>query len=135
MKISVALCTYNGEKFLKEQLDSILNQTIAVDEIIICDDKSTDTTLSILRDYKKKYPTIISIYENENTLKSVKNFEKAISLCTGDIIFLSDQDDIWVDIKVEKYCDYFNENAAIQVLASNGYCINEKSFTFSAKST
>ena len=51
MKISVALCTYNGEKFLKEQIDSILNQTLKVDEIIICDDISTDNTLSLLNDY------------------------------------------------------------------------------------
>ena len=129
MKVSVALCTYNGEQFLREQLDSILNQTLAIDEIIICDDKSTDATISILKEYKEKYPTVFFIYENENTLRSVKNFEQAISLCTGDIIFLSDQDDIWVDIKVEKYCTFFNENPSIQVLASNGYCINEKSET------
>ncbi|HEY6143938.1 MAG TPA: glycosyltransferase [Flavobacterium sp.] len=127
MKVSVAFCTYNGEHFLKEQLDSILNQTVAVDEIIICDDKSTDSTVSILNEYKEKFPSVISIYENENTLRSVKNFEKAISLCTGDIIFLSDQDDIWVNNKVEKYCTYFNENPSIEVLASNGYCIDEKS--------
>ncbi len=127
MTISVALCTYNGEQFLKEQLDSILNQTLAVDEIIICDDKSTDATISILKEYKEIFPSVISIYENENTLKSVKNFEKAISLCTGNIIFLSDQDDIWVNNKVEKYCAFFNENPSIEVLASNGYCIDEKS--------
>jgi glycosyltransferase involved in cell wall biosynthesis len=127
MKLSVALCTYNGELFLKEQLDSILNQTLAVDEIIICDDKSTDTTIAIVKEYQEKYSEIISIYENETTLRSVKNFEKAISLCTGDMIFLSDQDDIWVNTKTEKYCEFFNQNPTIQVLASNGYCIDEKS--------
>lgn len=127
MKISVALCTYNGEQFLKEQLDSILNQTQKVDEIVICDDGSTDATINILENYSANYPNIFHIYRNEVNLKSVKNFEKAITLCTGDLIFLSDQDDIWVDIKVEKYNAYFDANPNIEVLASNGYCIDENS--------
>ena len=127
MKISVALCTYNGEKFLKEQIDSILNQTQKVDEIVVCDDGSTDCTIEILKEYDRKYPNIFHIYRNKVNLRSVKNFEKAISLCSGDVIFLSDQDDIWVSHKVEKYVAYFNANPHITVLASNGYCIDENS--------
>lgn len=121
------MCTYNGEKYLKEQLDSIINQTHQVHEIIICDDLSNDRTLAILNNYQQKFPTIIKIYKNEITLKSVKNFEKAISLTTGDIVFLADQDDIWVLNKVEDYKNYFQENPRIQVIASNGYCIDDKS--------
>ena len=76
MTTSVALCTFNGEKFLKEQLDSILNQTVTIDEIIVCDDGSTDATISILNSYKEKFPEIFNIYINEENLRSVKNFEK-----------------------------------------------------------
>ena len=127
MKVSVALCTYNGEKFLKAQIDSILFQTQKVDEIIVCDDKSSDSTIAILENYKFSNPDVFKIYKNEVNLRSVKNFEKAISLCTGDIIFLSDQDDIWVENKVEKYIEYFENHPTIDVLASNGYCIDENS--------
>ena len=127
MRISVALCTYNGEKFIGQQIDSILNQTLKVDEIIVCDDGSSDRTIEILNQYSKNNPNLFKIYQNEQNLKSVKNFEKAIQLCSGDIIFLSDQDDIWVNEKVEHYISYFDKNPNIKVLASNGYCINEKS--------
>lgn len=127
MKISVALCTYNGEKYIKEQIDSILNQTKKVDEIIVCDDCSFDKTIEILNEYNAKNPDLFKIYINDQNLRSVKNFEKAISLCTGDIIFLSDQDDIWVNEKVEEYVGYFNQNPNIKALASNGYCINDSS--------
>ncbi|MDQ5930160.1 MAG: hypothetical protein QG594_1947, partial [Bacteroidota bacterium] len=127
MKISVAICTYNGEKYINEQIDSILNQTLKVDEIIVCDDRSTDKTISILNLYAIQNPNLFKINCNETKLKSVKNFEKAISLCTGDIIFLSDQDDIWTLNKVEKYIEYFDNNKKIQVVASNGYCIDKNS--------
>ncbi|OCB77775.1 glycosyl transferase [Flavobacterium piscis] len=127
MKISVAICTYNGEKHLIEQLDSILNQTHEVDEIIVCDDLSTDKTIEILNDYKTKHSSLFYIHHNQSTLRSVKNFEKAISLCTGDFIFLSDQDDKWVPEKVEEYIAYFNSHPDIKVLSSNGYCINDHS--------
>ena len=127
MNLSVALCTYNGEKFLTEQLDSILNQTQKITEIIVCDDGSTDQTISILENYNVRFPNLFKIHQNEHNLRSVKNFEKAISLCTGEIIFLSDQDDIWVCNKVEDYVSYFNNHPNINVLASNGYCIDQNS--------
>lgn len=125
MKTSVALCTYNGEKFLNKQIDSILDQTITVDEIIVCDDQSTDSTISILNSYKEKYPDIFKIHINEKNLRSVKNFEKAVSLCTNEIIFLSDQDDIWTPEKVEKYLNHFKTNPTIEVIASNGFAIDD----------
>ena len=110
MKTSVALCTYNGEKYIKYQLDSILNQTVPIDEIIICDDGSTDSTISILNSYREQYPSIFKIHTNENNLRSVKNFEKAISLCSNEFIFLSDQDDIWADHKVKIHLDFFKKH-------------------------
>jgi glycosyltransferase involved in cell wall biosynthesis len=127
MKISVAMCTYNGERFLKEQIDSILAQTVSVQEIVICDDGSNDKTLEILQEYFNQFPTIFRIYQNENTLKSVKNFEKAISLCTGEITFLCDQDDYWYPEKVKTTIQYFTDHETCTVLCSNGIAIDEHS--------
>lgn len=126
-KISVAICTYNGEQFLKEQIDSILNQSISVDEIVICDDGSNDSTILILEEYSLKNPNLFRIHRNYINLGSIKNFEKAITLCVGEIIFLSDQDDVWSHNKVEIMINYFNEHKKINVIATNGFCINENS--------
>jgi glycosyltransferase involved in cell wall biosynthesis len=97
--VSIALATYNGEKFLVEQLDSIINQTYKNIEIIICDDKSIDSTVSIITNYANSDKRI-SLYENDKNLGYIKNFEKAISLCNGEYIALSDQDDIWMLNKI-----------------------------------
>ncbi|MCE3077234.1 glycosyltransferase family 2 protein [Chryseobacterium gwangjuense] len=129
MKISVALCTFNGEKYLQQQIDSILHQTVKVDEIVVCDDGSNDATLQILKEYHAQFPEIFRIYSNEKNLRSVKNFEKAISLCTGEIIFLSDQDDIWEEVKVEMYVDHFKQHPKIDVICSNGYLIDDSNNT------
>ena len=90
--ISIAMTTYNGEKYLREQLDSILNQTYKDFELIICDDCSTDSTVQIIKSY---IDPRIKLFINEKNLGFKKNFEKAIKLCTGEYIALSDQDDIW----------------------------------------
>ncbi|WP_309608874.1 glycosyltransferase [Flavobacterium sp.] len=127
MKISVALCTYNGEKYINQQIDSILIQTLPVDEIIVCDDCSHDNTINILEKYSSINPGLFKIIKNDVNLKTVKNFEKAISLCSGEIIFLSDQDDIWAENKVAVFANYFKNHPNINVLASNGYCIDENS--------
>jgi glycosyltransferase involved in cell wall biosynthesis len=126
MKISVALCTFNGENFIRNQIDSILNQSLKVDEIVITDDGSTDNTLVILEEYKKNEPEIFHIYQNEINLKSNKNFEKTIALCTGDYIFLSDQDDIWRNNKVEKTLEVFNQNPTAEGVFSNAKLINHQ---------
>lgn len=93
--ISIAMATYNGAEYLKEQLDSILSQTIPASEIVVCDDCSTDDTWSILCEYARKYP-ILKIIRNKANLGFVRNFEKAIQLCSGEYIALSDQDDVWL---------------------------------------
>ena len=127
MTLSVALCTYNGQSFLSEQLNSILNQTHPVDEIIICDDCSTDQTIEIIKDFKDKFPNLIQLFENENSLGTIKNFEKAISLTKGDLIFLSDQDDIWRKDKVEIMSCFFQENNTCKLLFTDGDLIDENS--------
>src|SRR5680860_10588 len=98
MKISVCMATYNGEKFLKEQLDSILSQLSAEDEVVISDDGSTDATLKIIESYKDKR---IHLYHSTHK-NLIFNFENALKRANGDLIFLSDQDDIWFKDKVEK---------------------------------
>ena len=125
MKLSVALCTYNGEKYISEQLDSILNQNMQVQEIIIVDDCSSDRTFSILNKYESLY-SIIKLYRNEITLGYLKNFEKAINLCSGDIIFLSDQDDIWLQEKTQKICDLFLHNCNISCVVTDLKLINSE---------
>ena len=122
---SVALCSYNGETYIHQQIDSILNQTHRPSEIVVCDDGSTDRTPEILAEYQKQYPEIFRIHFNEINLRSVKNFEKAISLCSKAIIFLSDQDDIWAENKAEKIVSFLDNHAEIDVVATNGFCIDE----------
>lgn len=132
MKLSVALCTYNGEKFIEQQINSILNQSFKVDEIIVCDDQSTDTTVEILKKLQSENSAIV-IVENEINLRSTKNFEKAISLCTGDFIFLSDQDDVWHEQKVEKTLAVFKENPTAEGVFSNANLIDENNSVFTDK--
>lgn len=98
--ISIALASFNGEKYIREQLDSILNQTIQDFEVVVCDDNSTDNTWSILEEYKKKDKRF-RIYSNVENLGFKNNFEKAISLCKGNYVALSDQDDIWTENHLE----------------------------------
>lgn len=124
MKISVALCTYNGAKYIKEELESIFTQTIKIDEIIVCDDGSEDETLSIICQMSQLADIDIKIIKNSNNLGYRKNFEKAISLCDGDIIFLADQDDIWKLNKVQIVKDYFEENPSCNVVFSDADIID-----------
>lgn len=98
--ISIAMTTYNGEKYLSEQINSILRQTIKEFELIICDDCSKDNTRQILKEYSKN-DNRIKIFFNEQNLGYVKNFEKAVSLCSGDYIALADQDDVWTERHLE----------------------------------
>lgn len=99
-EISVAICTFNGAGFVRAQLDSIAAQSRPPDEVVICDDRSDDDTISIIRDFaaSAKFPVRIEI--NQRRLGPLSNFSKAIGLCHGDIVFLSDQDDIWKSHKI-----------------------------------
>ena len=93
------MATYNGEKFIIEQLDSIINQSYKNIEIIICDDNSTDKTVEILKYYSIKFP--LTIIQNEVNLGIVKSFEISLKNCIGEYIVLSDQDDIFLPNKIE----------------------------------
>lgn len=99
MRISVCMATYNGEKFIKEQLESILCQLGENDEVIISDDGSTDNTKYIIEAFKDKR---IKFFKNSGPKGVVHNFENALNKSSGDYIFLSDQDDVWNKGKVDK---------------------------------
>ncbi len=107
-KVSIAVCTYNGEKFLVEQLESLVNQTYQNLQIVVVDDCSTDQTSKILTDYQHKYD-FIEVHYNTDNLGYIKNFEKAIALCKGKYITLCDQDDIWHHDKIEILLAEFND--------------------------
>ena len=123
--ISVAICLFNGEKYLQEQLDSISNQSRLPDELIVCDDNSTDRTLSIVEKYSESTPFPVRIVRNKTNIGSTRNFEKVICLCEGDIISLSDQDDVWHYDKLKLIEEVFNSSTQVGVIFSNGNIVNE----------
>ena len=100
-RISVVMCTYNGELFLKEQLDTLVTQTLLPDEIIIQDDHSTDRTMAILQEYAANYP-FIKVCVNEDGQGVNSNFFGALRKATGDLIAICDQDDLWEPTKLEQ---------------------------------
>ncbi len=101
MKISVVMATYNGEKYLEQQIRSILNQTLKPDEFIVCDDNSTDGTINVLEKYRQL--SQLNYVVNTSRLGVINNFVKAVSLAaTGNYISLADQDDEWLPDKLEK---------------------------------
>ena len=135
MKISVCMATYNGEKYLRKQLDSILKQLSEEDELIISDDGSTDNTLEIIRTYQDQRITLLpSTHKN-----LIFNFENALKKASGDLIFLSDQDDIWYDTKVEKYNENLEKNLLVfsnaAMFRGNDNNVSELFFKNSSKKT
>lgn len=97
--ISVCIATYNGERYLQKQIDSVIAQIGEEDEVIISDDSSTDNTIKILKSYNDNR---IKIYDHQTFHSPIFNFENAINHAKGDFIFLADQDDMWLDGRVEK---------------------------------
>ncbi|TAG22121.1 MAG: glycosyltransferase family 2 protein [Cytophagia bacterium] len=122
--VSIALCTYNGQSYLKEQLDSIAAQSQLPDELVICDDRSTDNTIAIATEFAKNAPFLVRIFENETTLMVTKNFEKALQLCQHDLVFLCDQDDIWYKTKIQELSDFLVKNPEYDVVFSNADLID-----------
>ena len=98
--VSIVLCTYNGEKYVREQIDSLLAQSYPIHEIIIQDDGSTDHTWEILQAYASKH-AVICTFKNEGTHGVNANFLSALHRTTGDYVAISDQDDIWERDKIE----------------------------------
>lgn len=123
--ISIALCTYNGEKFLSEQLESFTNQSRLPDELVVCDDCSSDKTPAIIENFRKTAPFPVRFHQNTSNLRSTKNFEKAIGLCTGDLVFLSDQDDVWEADKIKRTISVFENDSDIALVFTNALLVDE----------
>jgi hypothetical protein len=125
MKISVAMCTYNGAEFLPAQLQSIITQSRPPDQIIICDDGSTDNTQPIVKKFANESAIPITLHINPQNLGSVKNFERAITLCTGDVIALSDQDDVWHSDKLQLFESVLNNSPSTGMIFSDAQIVDE----------
>lgn len=126
-KISVVIATFNGAKYLAEQIESILNQTYPIYEVVILDDCSTDTTWEILSDYCQKHAQV-KVYRNVHNLGCVNTFSSALELTTGDFIALSDQDDIWLPNKIETLLQY--AQSEYNLVHSDAYLCNENLNTY-----
>src|SRR5487761_1087652 len=127
LKISVAMCTYNGSRFLPEQLASIAKQTRLPDEMVICDDGSTDSTPEIVEDFARSVPFPVRFFRNPQNLGSTKNFEQAIGLCTGDLIALSDQDDIWLPEKLAHQAEMLERDPNLGGVFTDGILVDDNS--------
>ncbi len=127
--VSIAMCTFNGAAFLQFQLDSILHQTTRPDELVVCDDRSTDTTIVVLEAFQKVAPFPVRIFRNEETLRPAQNFAKCISLCGGEVILLCDQDDIWFPDRVAQTRGAFARDADIAFVYSDASLIDGEGHT------
>lgn len=117
--ISVCLASYNGEKYIREQIESILAQLGENDELIISDDCSTDKTIAVITEIKDKR---IKLVENKKTLGYAHNFENALKNSSGDYIFFSDQDDVWLPHKVQTMLPYLKSN---NYVVSDAYIVDK----------
>src|ERR1700760_4242642 len=108
--ISVAMCTYNGERYLREQLESIAEQSLLPIELVVCDDGSTDDSILILEEFRARAPFSVRIIRNEVKLGSTRNFDQAMTSTSGEFIALCDQDDRWKPRKLEKLVAVLLEN-------------------------
>lgn len=122
---SVALCTYNGSKYVGEQLTSILGQTIKPSQIVISDDGSTDNTKEIVESILGPSMIDYIVVDNKPPHGVTSNFQNAIRLCTEPIIFTSDQDDVWLPKKAEKLLEVLEKNDRALLVVSNGELVDE----------
>ena len=125
LTVSVALCTYNGERFLPEQLASLEKQTRLPNEVVVCDDGSRDRTLEILENWKNSVPFPVRIFRNSPGLGASGNFQKAMGLCTCDVVFLCDQDDVWLPEKVHRMTRFLEEHPEVGIVYCNAEIIEE----------
>jgi hypothetical protein len=125
--LSIAMCTYNGARFLSEQLESIAAQTRLPDELIVCDDHSTDESIEIVKRFARRAPFAVRLEVNANNVGSTKNFEKAIGLCQGEIIALADQDDFWCPQKLSCIAGVLKHDDRIGAVFSDAELIDEDS--------
>lgn len=119
------MATYNGAEYIREQLDSFVRQTRQPDELVVSDDGSVDKTLALVRDFASHAPFPVRIFQNETTEGCTKNFDAAMHRCTGDLIFLSDQDDVWLPGKLERIEQEFLASPDVWVTINDAAIVDE----------
>lgn len=128
MKVSVAMTTYNAQKYILRQLGTLKDQSRVIDELIICDDGSTDLTAQLVREYIDKHGlSSWNFTVNEQNLGFVENFRHAVSLTSGDIVFLCDHDDEWELSKIEVMTGIFNQRQDVEALLTSISLIDSQS--------
>ena len=125
MKASVALCTHNGAAYLDEQLESIARQTRPPDELIVFDDASSDRSADIAEEFALSASFPVKVIRGVSNVGIVANFQRAINACSGDIIFLADQDDVWREDKVERMISAFGSEPDARLVFTNAAVADE----------
>jgi glycosyltransferase involved in cell wall biosynthesis len=126
VSFSVAMCTYNGARFVAEQLASVAAQTRPPDELVVCDDGSADETRELVGEFAARAPFPVRLFANERNLGSTRNFGRAIALCGGDLIALSDQDDVWNPEKLEKLAAHFAARPSVGLVFTDAELVDER---------
>ena len=124
-RISIALATYNGEKYIEELLLSLSKQILYPLEIVVTDDNSSDSTLKIIQDFSKHSPFEVRYFQNTERLGYGQNFFKAASLCKGDYVAFCDQDDFWLDNKINRISEIIELSSA-DFIVHGGLVVDEK---------
>jgi glycosyltransferase involved in cell wall biosynthesis len=125
-RVSIAMASFEGGPYVTQQLESIAAQTQLPDELVVCDDASQDDTRDRLRDFASHAPFEVRLEINRQRLRTTQNFEKAVSLCRGDIIFLADQDDVWLPHKIETTLRVFTDRAEVGAVFSDGQVVDSE---------
>ena len=118
-RISIAMAAFNGEKYIREQLESFSKQTVPPNEVVISDDGSSDKTVGVTEAFKAQANFEVRLLRNERRIGYTANFGKAISECTGDVIFFSDQDDVWLPEKIQRVCKILEENRGVHCVVND----------------
>jgi glycosyltransferase involved in cell wall biosynthesis len=119
------MCTYNGARFLPEQLESFVTQTRRPDELVVCDDRSTDDTPGIVARFAERAPFPVTLHVNATNLGMRANFEQAMRKCGGDVVFLADQDDIWLPEKLARFAAVFESRPDIGMVFCDAHIIEQ----------
>ena len=123
IRASIAMAVYNGEKYLEEQIDSILSMMGSKDELVISYNESSDKTLDIIKKYEQNDIRVHVYFDEGNSVET--NFNNAVNNCKGEYIFLSDQDDVWINDKINTIVSYMKKDHSIGVVISDGYIVDE----------
>lgn len=118
------MATWNGARYLREQLDSFRAQTRLPDELVVCDDNSTDGTAAILEEFRRTAPFRVSVVINPKQMGYVENFEQAVEMCDGDVILLSDQDDVWLPEKLAEHEAVYRSRPEVGMAFSDGTIVD-----------